>query len=57
MLHRNKNTRSIIVTSFGIAILSLSTSLLAATMSMTDSIDKALSEGDISLTLRYRYEY
>ncbi|RLA41512.1 MAG: hypothetical protein DRQ64_02105 [Gammaproteobacteria bacterium] len=52
MLNRGKNTASVTTIGISAAVLALSTPLLAR----ADSIDKALSEGDVSLNLRYRYE-
>lgn len=57
MLKRKKNTASVIATGIGIATLGLSTPLFAAADAITDGIGKALSEGDVALNLRYRYEY
>ncbi len=53
MLNRGKNTASVVTIGISAAVLGLSTPLLAT----ADGIDKAFSEGDISLNLRYRYEY
>ncbi|MEZ0152380.1 MAG: alginate export family protein [Candidatus Reddybacter sp.] len=53
MLNRGKNTTPVIAIGINVAVLALSTPLLAT----ADGIDKAFSEGDISLNLRYRYEY
>lgn len=55
MLKRSKNTAP--AAAIGIAILGLSTPLVSSADSIGEGIDKALSEGDIALNLRYRYEY
>ncbi|OUS11111.1 hypothetical protein A9Q89_09810 [Gammaproteobacteria bacterium 53_120_T64] len=53
MLNRSKHTVPVAIS---IAILSLSTPLIASADTSAEGIDKALSEGDIALNLRYRYE-
>jgi len=55
MLNRVRNITPAVALS--IAALGLSTPLLINAAPVADGINKAFSEGDISLNLRYRYEY
>ena len=52
MLNQEKNTAPVMAISISAVVLALSTPQLAT----ADGIDKAFSEGDVSLKLRYRYE-